>query len=606
MVDDLLPYYDRELSYLRRMAAEFADAHPEAAGQLRISPDAVEDPHVSRLMEATAFLNARIRRKVDDDFPELTDALLGVLYPHYLMPIPSMSIVGFTCPDDMTGSFVLPAGARIETEPVKDQPCYFQTCYDTELWPIAVAEAKLGGMPLTAPPNPRASGAAACLKLSLTCLGDGMTFSELSPDRLRFFLRGQPQEVYPLYEMLFNNAVSIALADSARDDKPVILSPDSIRAVGFAPEEGVIPFPQRSFLGYRLLTEYFAFPEKFLFFDICNLSAKTLVEAGSKLEIFIYFNRASKNLERSVSKDSFGLGCTPMVNVFHQRAEPIRMTETRSEYRVVPDARREGAMEILSIDKVTASASDRDEQSIDPFFSLKHGVDAHRDRRYWRGSRRPTSLTEKGTEIYLSFYDSDANPENPADWVLSVETSCSNRDLPNDLPFGGGHPYLKFAEPVNEIKKIICMTAPTTTLRPPAGQRSYWRLISHLSLNHLSLVDVTNGAEALREILRLYDFRDSPETRLIIDSILSIGTSQVAARAPLAGRSAICRGLEIVMEVDERGLSGNSLFVLAQVLDRFFGLYCSINSFTRLVTRIKGRQGDFKVWPARAGAKPLL
>ena len=150
------------------------------------------------------------------------------------------------------------------------------------------------------------------------------------------------------------------------------------------------------------------------------------------------------------------------------------------------------------------------------------------------------------------------------------------------------------------------MIAPTTTLRPPAGQRSYWRLISHLSLNHLSLVDVASGAEALREILRLYDFRDSPETRSIIDSILSIKTSQVAARAPLAGRSAICRGLEIVMELDERGLSGNSLFVLAQVLDRFFGLYCSINSFTRLVARVKGRQGDFKVWPARAGAKPLL
>ena len=606
MVDDLLPYYDRELSYLRRLAAEFAAAHPEAAGQLRISPDTVEDPHVARLMEATAFLNARTRRKIDDEFPELTDALLGVLYPHYLAPIPSMAIVSFSCQEDLTGSHLLPAGTEVETEPVMDEPCRFRTCYDTELWPVEVADAKLSGLPLSAPANPRASGAAGCLRLSLRCINEAMSFSELAPDRMRFFLRGQAQEVYPLYEILFNNVISVALADSASDGNPVILDKASICPVGFEPDEGVIPFPKRSFLGYRLLTEYFAFPEKFLFFDIVNLSAKTLLEAGRTLEVFIYLNRASKNLERSVSKETFGLGCTPMVNLFHQRAEPIRLTETHSDYRVVPDARREGALEVQSIDRVFASAPDGEEHELDAFFSLKHGANLKGPRRFWRPSRRPTSLKERGTEVYLSLFDDEANPDQPADWVLSVETHCSNRDLPNDLPFGGGHPHLKFVDPVNEVNKITAMTAPTTTLRPAAGQRGHWRLISHLSLNHLSLADVAGGADALREILRLYDFRDSPETRSIIDSILSIETSQVAARTSLAGRSAICRGLEISIELDERGFSGNSLFVLAQVLDRFFGLYCSINSFTRLVAKVKGRQGNFKTWPARAGTKPLL
>jgi type VI secretion system protein ImpG len=606
MVDELLPYYDRELSYLRRLAAEFAQAHPEAAGQLRISPDTIEDPHVARLMEATAFLNARIRRKIDDDFPELTDAILGVLYPHYLAPIPSMAIVRFDCQDDLTGSFTLPAGTEIETEAVKDETCRFRTCYETELWPIEVAEGKLSGLPLTAPPNPRASGAAACLRLSLRCVNDSMTISELGPERLRFFLRGQPQEVYPLYEMLFNNVISVALADSASDPNPVILGADAIRAVGFEPAEGVMPFPKRSFLGYRLLTEYFAFPEKYLFFDVTNLSAKTLLESGRTLEVFIYFNRASKNLERSVSRETFGTGCTPVVNLFHQRAEPIRLTQTKSEYRVVPDARREGALEVQSIDGVFATTPEGEEIEIDAFFSMKHAVDAQRHRRYWRLNRRATSLLERGTEVFLSLYDSDADPDMPADWVLSVDTSCSNRDLPNDLPFGGGHPHLKLANPVNEVAGIACMTAPTPTLRPPSGQRSHWRLVSHLSLNHLSLIDSDSGADALREILRLYNFRDSPETRTIIDSILSIKSSRVAARAPIGGRSVICRGLEIVVELDERGFSGNSLFVLTQVLDRFFGLYCSINSFTRLVAKVKGRQGNFKTWPPRAGAKPLL
>jgi type VI secretion system protein ImpG len=608
MADDLLPYYNRELTYIRKLAAEFAEAHPKIAGRLRLSADAVEDPHVGRLIEGFAYLTARIRHKIDDDFPELTDALMGTLYPHYLAPIPSMSIVQFQCQADHTGSYDVLRETEIETEAVGGESCRFTTCYDTTLWPIKVESASLTGRPLAAPANPRASGAVGVLRLNLKCLTKDMTFTRLGPESLRFFLRGQPQQVLPLHELLFNNTVSIALANGVSDPNPVILGPDAIRPVGFNRDEGVLPCPARSFVGYRLLTEYFAFPEKFLFFDLSGLGAKVLLDAGNKLDVFIYLNRTSSDLERSVSAETFALGCTPMVNLYKQRAEPIVLNQTAHEYRVVPDARREGVTEVYSIDRVTMSSPDGKADEVAPFYSLKHSGNPRQELRFWQSARRPAGQFAGGTEVQLSLVDLDFSPSMPANWTVSAEITSLNRDLPGKLPYGGGHPHLQLVEGASPVARLTCITAPTETLRPPAGPKGYWRLISHLSLNHLSITDAESGegADALREILKLYDFRDSAETRAVIDSVLTVKNRRVAARAASLGVGGVCRGMEVEVEFDEKGFSGNGLFLLAQVLERFLGLYCSINSFTRMTARVKGRSGVLRKWPPRAGDRTLL
>ncbi len=607
MADELLPYYNRELIYVRKLAAEFAEAHPKIAGRLRLSADAIEDPHVSRLIEAFAYLNARIQFKLDDDFPELTDALLGVLYPHYLAPIPSMAIVQFAGQPDLAVPYTVPAGVELETEPVGGEICRFRTCYPVTLWPIVLEAATLTGRPLVAPANPRAAGAVASLRLTLRCRQDNLTFTDLEPDTLRFFLRGQPQEVFPLYELIMNNTVSVALADSAVDPNPVILDPDCIRPVGFGTEDGMFPYPARSFVGYRLLTEYFTFPEKFLFFDLTRLDRKTMVEAGNKLDIFLYLNRTSVDLERGVSADSFALGCTPIVNLFRQRAEPIQLSQTVTEYRVVPDARRPQATEVYSVDGVTATSPSGDEQPFLPFYAIKHTADQRRQRTFWYGARRPVSALDPATELYLTMVDLDFNPSVPADWTVSVETTCINRDLPGRLPYGGGHPYLRLAEGGGPIAGVHCITPPTPTLRPPMGRRGYWRLISHLTLNHLSLSDIADGgAEPLREILKLYDFRDSAETRKVIDAVLDVSSQRAAARVTAGASAAFCRGMEVTVTFEPEGFSGSGLFLLASVLERFLALYCSINSFTRLIATIKGRPGVLRRWPPRAGDRTLL
>lgn len=605
MVDELLPHYNRELTYIRRLAAEFAETHPKIAGRLRLSADAVEDPHVARLIEGFAFLTARVRQKLDDEFPELTDALLGVLYPHYLAPVPSMAIAQFQCAPDLAGPVEVPRGVMIDTEAVGGESCRFQTCYSTTVWPIVLEGAALTGRPLVAPPNPKAPGAVASLRLTLRCAMPEMTFTQLGADRVRFFLRGQPQQVFPLYELLFNNAVSVALADGPNDPDPAILPASAIQPVGFEPDEGMLPYPARSFIGYRLLTEYFAFPEKFLFFDLVGLSAKALVEAGNKLEAFIYFNRTVADLERSISEENFALGCTAIVNLFRQRAEPIQLSHRSHEYRVVPDARRPGATEVYSIDRVVASSSQGEMVEYRPFYSVRHGGDEER-RVFWNAARRRAGERDPGTEVFISLVDLDFDPKLPADWTLSVETTCLNRDLPSRLPYGGGRPTLEAAEGAPGIAKIVCMTPPTPTLRPDFGPGGRWRLVSHLTLNHLSLTDSEEGAEALREILRLYDFRDSSETRAVIDSILSVSGRRGVARAPARDMGAFCRGTDVTIEFDDQRFSGSGLFLLACVLERFLGLYCSINSFSRLTAKVKGRSGVLRTWPPRAGDRILL
>jgi type VI secretion system protein ImpG len=606
MTDRLIGFYNQELADLRRSAAGFAAANPVQAGHLRLGPDAVEDPHVARLMEAFAYLTARLRLKLEDDFPELTDALLGILYPHYLAPLPSVSIVQFTGLPDPSKPVVLPAGTELDSEPADGEPCRFRTCYPVPLWPIVLEKAQLGSRPIAAPANPRARDAVAVLHLSFRCALPEASFSELGPDSLRLFLRGAPEQAFPLYDLLAGHVVSVAVAESVDDPDPAILPGDSVRPVGFAAEEAVLPPDPRTAPGYRLLTEYFAWPEKFLFFDLTGLAARA-GRAGNRLDVFLYLDRAVQGLDRGIGAASFALGCTPVVNLFHQRAEPIPLTHRQYEYRVVPDARRPRGAEVYAIESVAASVPGGARLPYLPFYgSGHHGIRPGERGRFWQAVRRPADPANPGSEVYLSLVDLDFDPNVPADHTLSVELTCLNRNAPARLPFGGGHPYLTPVRGAAAVKSITCLTAPTRTLRPAASAQSRWRLISHLSLNHLSLLDGAEGVRHLRELLKLYDLRDTPETGGVIEGVAGISARPGAARAPQPGPSALCRGVEIELDLAMQRFSGTSSLLFAGVLERFFALHATVNAFTRLTLRDAETGRILKRWPARAGERILL
>jgi len=615
MSDELLPFYNREMAFLRQLGGEFADANRKIAGRLQLDASGSRDPHVERLIEAFAFLNARIRHKLDDDFPEVSESLLGILYPHYLAPLPSSAIVQFSLDrhkGQLATGYRINRGEALETEPVEGQSCRYRTCYPVTLWPLEVKAAELRSAPWNAPASPFSSDATAVLRLALESFSEKVAVGQLELDHLRFFLRGQAPSVYDLYELLLNKVLGVVVAQGPADPAPVVLGKDMIQPVGFAHEEGLWEYPLRSFWGYRLLSEYFGFPEKFLFLDFSGLTKRVRASLKQTLELFVYVRGHSRDLEKSVTRDTFQLGCTPIVNLFPQRAEPIELTHTQTEYRVVPDARRPLAHEVYSVNRVLATSPAGETKEFRPFFSVKHGRDLREERAFWHASRRPVERTagepDSATEVYLSLVDLNFQPSELPHWTLDVETTCLNRNWHHRLTFGGGRPYLQLVS-AEAVARVTCLTAPTDTVRPDLRHGTVWRLISHLSLNHLSLADDAEGAEALREILRLYslyDFADLTATQATIEGVRSVRSRRVVGRVGGKIAGGFCRGLEVTLELDESKFTGGGVFLFASVLERFLGLYTSINSFTKTTVRTHQREEPLHAWPPRAGEQILL
>lgn len=614
MLDRILPYYERELTALRQLGREFANEYPKVAGRLHLDGETVADPHVERLVEAFAFLTARIRLKLDDEFPEITEALLNLLYPHYLRPIPSLTIVQFqTGPADATlsGRYRIDRHTALVSRPVRGMPCRFRTCYPVDLWPIRLAGVALEAIE-RAPFQRRGSDAVAMLRLSFECF-EGLTFGELGIDRLRLFLDGESWISHSLYELLLGHAQGVVLADGGGGDaRHIERSRDGIRPVGFAADEGLLDYGPRSFPGYRLLTEYFNFPEKFLFVDLEGLDAATGAGFGSSLEVSIPIGPVERMerleaLQQTVSREHVKLGCTPAVNLFKRMAEPIRIDHRRTEYQVLPDVRRPWGMEVYgieSVQRVRRNGRDEEIADIPAFFGLTHGHGSEPAGGHWYEHRRPsTRADDSGTDLFLALADTSLNPATPAGDTLSVEVTCTNRDLPGRLPFGGGSGDFEL-EAGGTVARVAVLRKPTPTVRPELRGGTQWRLISHLALNHLSIVG--SGRDALLELLSLYNIDDRQATRQQIAGITGVASRPVTARIGRPPRTAFCRGVEVELTFDEDEYVGGSAYLLASVLERFVALYASVNSFTRLVARSRQREGALAEWPPRTGEQPLL
>lgn len=618
MRERLLHYYERELRFVRRQLVDFAESYPAIASQLLIEPDKCEDPHVERLIEAFAMIAARTQMRLDDDFPEITTALLGLLQPEVLAPMPSATVVQFTGDPDRshaTTGTLIPRHSQIHTPPVKGARCRFRTCYPVTLWPIAVDAVGIvaldRGNPLC-PPE-----AVAALRIELSTLG-AQTFAQLPLDRLRFFFDGNVATAHRLHELLFRRPLGLIVrpgsadADASRvGDGAHFLEPNRLCPVGFAADEGLIDEQRTSHLGHRLLREYFLFPEKFLFGDITGLSAPVLAAAGRKLEILILLDRLPLELEARLGPENMKLGCTPAVNLFPHQAEPVTLRQTEAEYRIVPDIHAPVAYEVHAIKRVEAlSARSGLVREFRPFFSLRHGDPRDGELAFWHASRRPShSKLDAGTEVYVTLVDPRGAPpvQAPGD-TLIVHIVASNRDLPAELPLGtrGGEFQIEGQPGIDRIRTL---RKPTATVRLPEGQAELWRLVSALSLNHLSLLELVDdgrghqagGPLAFRELLALLDLADTPVTRQRITGLVGLDWRRVLRQIATPEGRLLTRGLEITLHLDENQYAGSSAFMFASILERFLAYYTSINSFTQTVATVMKREEVLMRWPPRAG-----
>lgn len=612
-MEDLLPYYERELAFLRRYSRDFAERYPKIAGRLMLVGDISEDPHVERLIEAFALMGARISKKIEDDYPEFTESLLKVLYPHYLRPFPSCSIAHFDMgqsASQLSAPVGISRGTELLTHPVRGAPCRFRTAYDVQLAPLQVTAARFqtaGMEPMSVNLPPQAS---ARITLHFELQSQQGTLSALGIEKARVFVDGEPSMCAALRDTLALHVLRAYVEPGDATGSWTRLDGNPLTPVGMSEDESLIDMPARSHPAYRLLTEYFAFPEKFGFFDIDLRRAGDI--GGKTFAIHLILGDVAADsvparLMEPLDADNFKLGCTPVVNLFRQHAEPIRVTHTTTTYPVVADARRAWAFEVHAIDRVACVRQTAQGESITeyrPFYSLRHGENPNETEQYWT-ERRDNLVAENspGYELELSMVDVHFDPVTPKTDVLSLELTCSNRDLPTQLAYGAPGGDLTM-EGGSVARRISMLRKPTPSKRFDTGRGAQWRLISHLALNHVSLVE--GGATTLREMLRLYDMSRSPTSSRQIEGIASLEHSPTTAWLPGKPFASVVRGTEIRIGIDESHFVGTGIHAFANILDRFFGLYVHANSFTRLIL-ISSQSGEELVkCPARSGESILV
>ena len=613
MSKELLQYVESELTFISQMAEEFAAKYPKVAGRLRLEDKEAPDPHVERLIQAFAMLTGRIRHKLDDEFPEVVESLLDVLYPHYLRPVPPVAIAQFQFDPQQsrpTEPARVPGASVLHSRPAAGAICTFRTCYPVTVWPLRVTSASVGSVSAAglagAPPE-----AAVALRIQFQTPGD-MPLAALNIPSLRLFLNGEGSAPHRLYELLFIHAIGVQVRPRERERQALVqlLEPECIQPVGFDSSEGLFPYSDRSFLGYRLLQEYFHFPQKFFFFDLGALDTLDLKALGSGMEVVILFRDSElrdhiPSIAQAVKADTFQLGCTPIVNLFETIADPIRLSHAVTEYRVVPDLHRQATTEVYSVDKVTSTAVYSEEPRVyEPFYSLRHTYQEAKSQCFWYAHRRPSMRkSDEGTEMYLSLVDLNFNPALPPAELVSARVTCTNRDFVSRLSW-----QKEWGEIEGEGLPLVqarCLVKPRPAVRPPLRGSLQWRLISHLALNRLSIVQ-GGGLPALQEILRLYCFPEDEDVRKRILGLTALRSEASVSRVVFDSGVAFCRGLDVELEFDEDQFAGSGPYLLACVLERFFGLYSAINSYTRLTARSKQRKEAIRRWPPRIGEQRIL
>ncbi|HEY3621519.1 MAG TPA: type VI secretion system baseplate subunit TssF [Roseiarcus sp.] len=648
---EFLRFYNQELAILREQAAEFAEDYPGIAERLGGLVGDAADPMISGLLEGAAFLAARVQLKLKHEFADFTTNLIDQLAPHYLAPTPSFVLVRakpkFGDPTLRDGR-TIPQGSVFDAtyrEAHRNVACRFTLAEPITLWPFDIVKAEYltsSGAFQALVPNARV-GCAASLRLQLTVRSvmaaedesadkeaqarPELRFSSYRVKSLRFHLLGQETDAVALYEQLFAHCTGVyfRMLDAFGDPVIAIGRADMIRQIGFGEGEALIPNDNQFFRGFDFLRDYFAFPRRFLGFDLIDLDAIVLRLGAKSIDIVFAFDDVNPQLAAAVRKEMFALYTAPGANLFEKRLDRIPVKSNQYEFPVIPDRSRTLDFETNRVVRVFAHVPGAPQKlAVEPLYSA-------------RAARSPTGLTYTirrlprrrtaderkygpvsdyvGTDVFLSLGERADPNETLRVAELSVDALCTNRHLAAHLPVGESGADFRFLDDAE--LELTCVGGPTKPLEPAltsiegrgldasAGEVA-WRLISMLSLNHLGLADrADDGAMALRETLVLFADLSDAAADAKIRGVRSLTTRPTVRRLRQASGAAAARGLEITLVLEGRAFEGSGAFLLGAVLDRFFAEYIAINHFTQTIIRTVER-GEMMRWPPRLGLRGLL
>lgn len=620
----LLRYYNLELAHVREMGAEFALQFPKIAARLGMDGIEVSDPYVERLLEGFAYLAGRVQLKLDAEFPRFTQRMLEIIYPQYLAPTPSMLIAQFK-PDlndsNLVRGFTIPRGSVMRSLLGKGDltTCEFRLAHDVRLFPVEVVAASYFAFApdLPLPQLPGGNRIKGGLRIRLRLSGD-LDFNQIDLPNLPVFLSGSDEVAFKLHELALGACVGMLVVPTQRPQSWYeFIEPGNVGAIGFEDEQALLPVTLRGFQGYRLVHEYFAFPQRFLFLDLKGL-AKGLRRCEAKeVEVVLLFSRGEAALQSLVDASNVSLFCSPAINLFDKRVDRIHVSDSVYEYHVVPDRTRPMDFEVYDIESVTGFGTGNDaERCFLPFYADFHTEEVAHNAYYTfqREARLPSAKQKRtgyrssyiGSEVFISLVDPQEAPFSAELKQLSVVAICTNRDLPLQMPVGAGPTDLTLdaTAPAVSIRAIKGPSKPYSSLRE--GNVA-WQFINHLSLNYLSLLHASEseGAAALREMLDLYALSDDPAMAKQIDGLRSVRIRPLVRRFPLPGPVTFGRGLQIELEIDDLSFQGASPFLFGAVMERFLARYVSLNSFTETVLRSSSR-GELMRWKPRCGTRPIV
>lgn len=621
-MEHLLPYYERELGLFRQYTREFSRRYPKAAGRLHMAGDTCEDPHVERLIQSFALLTARVAKRLDDNYPQLTESLLETLYPHYLRPFPSCAIARIAQEEALADGQVstVARGTLFRSAPVQGVACRFASSYDVTLAPLAITQLRFCA-PADAPASARLpQDATAMLSISFAATGAGSDLAQLALPRLRLFVDGEPSLRAALFDALALHATGAYLA-CGPDGRWQALDGVPLAPSGYDESDALLPFSARSHPALRLLSEYFAFPDKFHFIDLAWPRLAPLLPSPCRqftLHLPLRNVRSDSHAARLLATAGPGnllQGCTPVINLFARTGVPIRLTHTEADHALLADASHAGAYEIHRIDEVSVLRRDGDGERPTRFLPLysaqygkqqgmQHGTEAEADGHYWLARRdEQVAAVSPGHETRLSLIDPQwqqriSDPQAAGDGAATISTQllCSNRDLPALLPYGLQEGDLQ-AEDVPDGLPIRFLRKPTPSYRIAPDNDAHWRLIAHLSLHHTGLTQA--GLDDFQKMLSLYDLPCSAANQRLIRGITALAHGSTREWLPTMPFATLMPGIAIRMTLDEQAFAGSSLAIFAQVLQRYFAMNGQLNCFSQL-TLLSQRGGEELVrCPAR-------
>ncbi len=615
-----LRYYNQELQHLREVGGEFAKEYPKIAGRIGLEEFDCADPYVERLLEGFAFLAARIQMKIESEFPRFTQHLSELIYPHFLAPTPSMMVAQLRADLNnpaMNNGFVVPRGTPLRAI-VLDQDataCEYRTGQALELWPIQLLEAKFftlsgaqAGLDVVFPSQVKA-GIRLRLKL------DGLRhFNTLPMDKLCLYIRGGDDMPMRIYEKILSNCESVLVTPTNRPARwHHFLSKTNIRRMGFDDDQALMPVDKRGFSGYRLLQEYFSFPQRFMFVEIQGLQAAFQKCDANEVDILILLNRPDVQMEQTLDASNFALNCVPAINLFPMIADRFDVNDAHIEYHVVPNRKHPIDYEVFQITGCDGYGVGLEALfKYESFYNAKDLGTLHQAESFFQVRREKRKLSERqrrlgprtsyiGTEVFCSIVDGNEAPYPEELRRVGLRILATNRDLPLTMPLGVGNTdfILILDSPVLEVRALVGPSAPLPSY---AEGKVAWRLINHLTLNYLSLVDndPEQGALALREMLSLYCHETDTASQRQIEGVRSIKVERVTRRLPTQGPITFGRGLQITLLLDDTMFEGVGPFLLGAVLEYFFTQYASVNTFTETIIKTISR-GEIMRWPVKSG-----